>query len=68
MAVPPAVPCAVCSAPLVRIGVDFGAGVRTLCSCDRCDRRWWLKDGEFVVLAGVLNEAGIDQPAAPPTL
>jgi len=49
-------PCPRCGAPLVSIHVNLGAGVRTLCSCDGCDRRWWLRNGELIGLSGLLDE------------
>lgn len=55
--------CPGCNAPLVQITINVGAGERTLCSCARCDRRWWKVDGRFTDLDGVIDDLG--KPEAP---
>ena len=56
-------PCPACGAPLVTITIHVGAGERTLCSCAKCDRRWWMVDGELTTLDGVIDDLG--KPEAP---
>ena len=55
--------CPGCSAPLVTITINVGAGERTLYSCAKCDRRWWQVDGRLTTLAGVIHALG--EPEAP---
>ncbi len=55
--------CPACGAPLVAITINVGAGERTMCSCARCDRRWWQRDGRLTDLDGVIDELG--RPEAP---
>ncbi len=50
--------CPACTAPLVAITITVGAGERTMCSCARCDRRWWQRDGHLTTLDGVIDELG----------
>lgn len=54
--------CPACSAPLVTISINVGAGERTLCSCARCDRRWWQRDGHLTDLQGVIADLGDPEP------
>lgn len=54
----PSTPCPACGAPLVMIKIHVGAGERTLCSCGRCDRRWWRREGRFTDLEDVIDELG----------
>jgi len=56
------VPCPACNAPLVTITINVGAGERTLCSCARCDRRWWSRDGQLTDLDGVIGDLGDPAP------
>lgn len=55
--------CPACDSPLVTITINVGAGERTMCSCGKCDRRWWQRDGRLTTLDGVIHELG--QPEAP---
>ncbi|MFQ5556150.1 MAG: hypothetical protein ACE5GB_01345 [Acidimicrobiales bacterium] len=55
--------CPTCGAPLVSITIHVGAGPRTLCSCSRCDRRWWMVEGELTDLDGVIDDLG--EPSTP---
>lgn len=48
--------CPACGAPLVTISINVGAGERTMCSCARCDERWWHSDGRVTTLAGVIGD------------
>lgn len=50
--------CPRCTAPLVQITINVGAGERTLCSCAKCDRRWWQVDGRLTDLEGVIDDLG----------
>jgi hypothetical protein len=50
--------CGECGAPLVTITINVGAGERILCSCAKCDRRWWKVDGRLTNLDGVIHELG----------
>ena len=54
--------CPACGAPLVTITIHVGAGDRTLCSCARCDKRWWQRDGELTDLQGVIGDLGTPEP------
>ena len=45
------------------ITINVGAGERMLCSCAKCDRRWWQVDGRLTTLDGVIRDLG--QPEAP---
>ncbi|RMH78029.1 MAG: hypothetical protein D6683_08145 [Actinomyces sp.] len=47
----------------MEITIQVGAGPRTLCSCSRCDRRWWRADGRLTDLSGVI--ADLADPAPP---
>lgn len=53
-------PCPDCGAPLISIRIQVGAGERVLCSCAKCDRRWWVRDGEFTDLESVIGD--LSQP------
>jgi hypothetical protein len=55
--------CPGCRAPLVQITINVGAGERTLCSCAKCDRRWWQVDGRLTNLDGVIRDLG--EPQSP---
>jgi hypothetical protein len=55
--------CPGCRAPLVQITINVGAGERTLCSCAKCDRRWWQVDGRLTTLDGVIRDLG--EPQSP---
>jgi hypothetical protein len=46
----------------VTITIHVGAGDRTLCSCARCDKRWWQRDGELTDLEGVIGDLGTPEP------
>ena len=50
--------CPSCGAPLVTITINVGAGERTMCSCGKCDKRWWQRDGRLTTLDGVIHELG----------
>ncbi len=55
--------CPGCGAPLVTITINVGAGERVLCSCAKCDRRWWQVDGRLTNLEGVIHDLGqLDPP------
>ncbi len=51
-------PCPTCGAPLVTITIHVGAGERRLCSCAKCDLRWWEMDGQTTTLDGVIDDLG----------
>ena len=55
--------CPACGAPLVMITINVGAGARTMCSCGRCDQRWWKVEGRLTTLEGVIPDLG--RPEAP---
>lgn len=55
--------CPACTAPLVTIAINVGAGERVLCSCAKCDRRWWMVDGRLTTLDGVIDDLG--KPESP---
>lgn len=57
--------CPACGAPLVMISINVGAGERIMCSCGRCDQRWWQSDGRLVTLEGVIGDFA--RPEAPRT-
>lgn len=40
------------------ITINVGAGERILCSCAKCDLRWWQADGRVTDLAGVIDDLG----------
>ena len=50
--------CASCGGPLVTISINVGAGQRVMCSCARCDSRWWHSEGRVTTLAGVIGDLG----------
>ena len=50
--------CPACGSPLVAITINVSAGERTMCSCGRCDQRWWQRDGRLTTLDGVIGELG----------
>jgi len=52
--------CPECQAPLVTINIQVGAGERVLCSCAKCDRRWWIRDGVLTDLDSVIGD--LSQP------
>lgn len=54
--------CPACAAPLVTITINVGAGERILCSCARCDRRWWQVEGRYTTLEGVIDDLGRPEP------
>lgn len=54
--------CPECAAPLVTISIQVGAGERILCSCARCDRRWWDREGHLTDLQGVIADLGNPLP------
>ena len=54
--------CPACNAPLVTITINVGAGERTLCSCAKCDRRWWRSEGQLTDLEGVIDDLGDPEP------
>lgn len=45
----------------MQITINVGAGERTLCSCAKCDRRWWQVDGRTTTLDGVIRDLGEPQ-------
>jgi len=45
------------------ITINVGAGERTMCSCGKCDQRWWQIDGRLTTLDGVISDLG--RPASP---
>lgn len=47
------------------ISINVGAGERVMCSCGRCDRRWWQSDGCLITLEGVIGDFA--RPEAPRT-
>lgn len=55
--------CPACGAPLVMISINVGAGERVMCSCGKCDQRWWQRDGRLTTLDGVIGDLG--RPEAP---
>lgn len=55
--------CPACEAPLVTITINVGVGARTMCSCGKCDRRWWQLDGRLTTLRGVIDDLGRPEPA-----
>lgn len=55
--------CLDCGSPLVTITINVGAGERVLCSCAKCDRRWWQVDGRFTDLDGVIDDLGTPEPS-----
>ena len=63
MPVPTGAACPSCGAPLVTITINVGAGERVMCSCGKCDLRWWQRDGRLTTLDGVIHELGT--PEAP---
>jgi hypothetical protein len=54
--------CPGCGAPLVTITINVGAGERVLCSCAKCDRRWWQVEGRLTTLEGVIKDLGQPEP------
>lgn len=53
-----AVPCPSCRASrLVEITLNVGEDAVTMRSCSKCDRRWWVRNGELVPVSGILELA-----------
>ena len=50
--------CERCRTALVEIKLNVADGRMTMRSCSRCDRRFWLVDGEPAELGGVLEQIG----------
>ena len=47
------------------ISINVGAGERIMCSCGKCDQRWWQRDGRLTTLEGVIGDLG--RPETPRT-
>lgn len=51
-------PCPSCRASkLVEITLNVGEDAVTMRSCSKCDRRWWVRNGELVPVSGILELA-----------
>ena len=55
--------CPMCESPLVSITINVRGGARTLCSCAKCDKRWWNVNGRLTTLSSVIGDLG--SPEAP---